>query len=162
MCRRLFIFFLLLVHLGLPALAFVVEDIRIEGLERISAGLVFTELPIRVGDDFTREMSGGVLSAVYRTAWFDDVQLLVEDASLIIRVRERPGIAGINIEGNTDITEEVLLEGFQKAGIGIGDVYNETRLNRFRQELIGQYYSCLLYTSPSPRDRQKSRMPSSA
>ena len=25
-----------------------------------------------------------------------------------------------------------------------------------------QVYSCLLYTSPSPRDRQKSRMPSSA
>ena len=24
------------------------------------------------------------------------------------------------------------------------------------------YYICLLYTSPSPRDRQKSRMPSSA
>eukprot|EP00828_Plagiopyla_frontata_P030741 TRINITY_DN402_c0_g1_i12.p6 TRINITY_DN402_c0_g1~~TRINITY_DN402_c0_g1_i12.p6 ORF type:complete len:206 (+),score=35.29 TRINITY_DN402_c0_g1_i12:960-1577(+) len=28
--------------------------------------------------------------------------------------------------------------------------------------LIHLYYSCLLYTSPSPRDRQKSRMPSSA
>ena len=26
----------------------------------------------------------------------------------------------------------------------------------------GRYKSCLLYTSPSPRDRQKSRMPSSA
>ena len=26
----------------------------------------------------------------------------------------------------------------------------------------GAMYSCLLYTSPSPRDRQKSRMPSSA
>ena len=26
----------------------------------------------------------------------------------------------------------------------------------------GQYPACLLYTSPSPRDRQKSRMPSSA
>ena len=26
----------------------------------------------------------------------------------------------------------------------------------------GPYISCLLYTSPSPRDRQKSRMPSSA
>ena len=26
----------------------------------------------------------------------------------------------------------------------------------------GQIYVCLLYTSPSPRDRQKSRMPSSA
>ena len=32
-----------------------------------------------------------------------------------------------------------------------------------RIELLAQVaYSCLLYTSPSPRDRQKSRMPSSA
>ena len=29
-------------------------------------------------------------------------------------------------------------------------------------ELERQYEICLLYTSPSPRDRQKSRMPSSA
>ena len=29
-------------------------------------------------------------------------------------------------------------------------------------EKADQYYNCLLYTSPSPRDRQKSRMPSSA
>ena len=28
--------------------------------------------------------------------------------------------------------------------------------------LIRNYIPCLLYTSPSPRDRQKSRMPSSA
>src|SRR5665213_2961362 len=27
---------------------------------------------------------------------------------------------------------------------------------------VGKSYTCLLYTSPSPRDRQKSRMPSSA
>ena len=29
-------------------------------------------------------------------------------------------------------------------------------------QCLGQVTSCLLYTSPSPRDRQKSRMPSSA
>ena len=29
-------------------------------------------------------------------------------------------------------------------------------------EQLGKYHDCLLYTSPSPRDRQKSRMPSSA
>ena len=28
--------------------------------------------------------------------------------------------------------------------------------------IMGRYNDCLLYTSPSPRDRQKSRMPSSA
>ena len=31
-----------------------------------------------------------------------------------------------------------------------------------KKYLKGLSYDCLLYTSPSPRDRQKSRMPSSA
>ena len=31
-----------------------------------------------------------------------------------------------------------------------------------KEEVVREVYSCLLYTSPSPRDRQKSRMPSSA
>ena len=30
------------------------------------------------------------------------------------------------------------------------------------ESYVGQYFSCLLYTSPSPRDRTRSRMPSSA
>ena len=34
--------------------------------------------------------------------------------------------------------------------------------SHFDQGLEAQPYACLLYTSPSPRDRQKSRMPSSA
>ena len=32
----------------------------------------------------------------------------------------------------------------------------------FTEEPVDRYGNCLLYTSPSPRDRQKSRMPSSA
>ena len=32
----------------------------------------------------------------------------------------------------------------------------------FRDSGLGENIRCLLYTSPSPRDRQKSRMPSSA
>ena len=37
----------------------------------------------------------------------------------------------------------------------------EELLKEFPQEEVKEY-GCLLYTSPSPRDRQKSRMPSSA
>ena len=39
------------------------------------------------------------------------------------------------------------------------------RLDLFCEQVLihtGQNYDCLLYTSPSPRDRQRSRMPSSA
>ena len=41
--------------------------------------------------------------------------------------------------------------------------YNETQQSRTPAERAPiQVMHCLLYTSPSPRDRQKSRMPSSA
>ena len=40
----------------------------------------------------------------------------------------------------------------------------EYKLAEARKELrrLGDKYTCLLYTSPSPRDRTRSRMPSSA
>ena len=46
---------------------------------------------------------------------------------------------------------------FSKLGIDIGEV----KLN-LSTMMKNKDKACLLYTSPSPRDRQKSRMPSSA
>ena len=40
--------------------------------------------------------------------------------------------------------------------------YLEAEIFMVDKELSDKYEGCLLYTSPSPRDRQKSRMPSSA
>ena len=41
--------------------------------------------------------------------------------------------------------------------------YEELRqVEKGHREMMDQFLTCLLYTSPSPRDRQKSRMPSSA
>ena len=42
---------------------------------------------------------------------------------------------------------------------GAGHV-SQAELATFKQDMVNE--ACLLYTSPSPRDRQKSRMPSSA
>ena len=44
-----------------------------------------------------------------------------------------------------------------------GNTPNSMRaLKTLRNILETEFRGCLLYTSPSPRDRQKSRMPSSA
>ena len=40
--------------------------------------------------------------------------------------------------------------------------YTETLIERVRQKFAGDFWGCLLYTSPSPRDGLLSRMPSSA
>ena len=42
------------------------------------------------------------------------------------------------------------------------NVFNENEVYSFRRITLAPLCICLLYTSPSPRDRQKSRMPSSA
>ena len=44
------------------------------------------------------------------------------------------------------------------------EVFNESGRGEVNEEELIDVarYACLLYTSPSPRDRQKSRMPSSA
>ena len=46
----------------------------------------------------------------------------------------------------------------------IAEQFNNTRhsFEQIMEFLRRDYNICLLYTSPSPRDRQKSRMPSSA
>ena len=45
-------------------------------------------------------------------------------------------------------------------------IYEDTECHEVQDEITVDLkvrkYTCLLYTSPSPRDRQKSRMPSSA
>ena len=40
--------------------------------------------------------------------------------------------------------------------------YQTPEYKAYQQEIRDELEGCLLYTSPSPRDRQKSRMPSSA
>ena len=47
----------------------------------------------------------------------------------------------------------------------VSQVFKENKLEPLVGDLAiahSRYSTCLLYTSPSPRDRQKSRMPSSA
>ena len=50
-------------------------------------------------------------------------------------------------------------------GVDVADIIDDdisSWLSQYRRENIALIKTCLLYTSPSPRDRQKSRMPSSA
>ena len=54
---------------------------------------------------------------------------------------------------------------YQMKGYPLGRpkvIAKENRNKKYLDENVDAYYVCLLYTSPSPRDRQKSRMPSSA
>ena len=67
-------------------------------------------------------------------------------------------------QGNDQADDEVDADDEEGQEQVMGDVPDSTAVRRPRRNTrkSGWLTTCLLYTSPSPRDRQKSRMPSSA
>lgn len=149
--------------LTLPALAqdrFVIEDIRVEGLQRISAGTVFNYLPVGVGGSVGPEDYPELIRALFQTGFFTDVSLARDGNVLIVRVVERPAVAEINISGNNDIGTDDLREALRQVGLAEGQVFDRALLDQVEQELLGQYYSRGKYAvridsgvRPLPRNR---------
>ena len=128
-------------HIALAAESFVIEDIRVEGLQRISEGTVFNYLPLDAGDVLTPANTRAAIRELYRTGFFQDIQFSRENNILVITVRERPAIAAINISGNKAIKEEDLLRVLFDIGLSEGEVFDRQVLDRLQQELIKQYFS---------------------
>lgn len=121
--------------------SFVVRDIRLNGLQRISPGAVLIALPLRVGDRFDPQRSEALIRALFKTEFFSDVQLDRDGDVLVINVVERPSIAELNITGNKDIKTEDLQKGLREAGLATGRVFVPSALDQLRQELQRQYYA---------------------
>jgi len=141
---------------------FVIKDIRLEGLQRISAGTVFNYLPVKIGDKINNELSSQAIRTLYKTGFFKDVRLEQEGNALVVFVAERPAIADVSITGNSEIPTEQLEDSLKQIGLTRGKVLDRSLLDKIEQELERQYYSLGKYgvkidteTSPLERNRVK-------
>jgi outer membrane protein insertion porin family len=126
---------------AVAAAGFTISDIRIEGLERISAGTVLTYLPVERGDRMDASRASSSLRALYKTGFFNDVKLEREGDILVVIVKERPAISKVTLIGNKDIKEEELRKALSGIGLAEGEVYNRLVIDKVRQELTKQYYN---------------------
>ena len=120
---------------------FIVADIRVNGLRRISPGTVFNYLPITIGDRVDEKRTQEAVRALFKTGFFKDVKLEREGDVLVVDVIERESIADITFKGNKAIKTEELLKGLGDIGFAKGEVFNEAKLDKVTQELRRQYYS---------------------
>ena len=135
--------FALLVLLPLASMAagdFVVKDMRVEGLQRISEGTVFNYLPINVGDTVDSVRIGEAIRSLYGQSMFDDIERRREEDTLIIGVKERPSIESFAIEGNKDIKTEDLMESLRGVGLARGRTFDRSVLDNVEMFLREQYY----------------------
>lgn len=139
---------------------FIIQDIRVEGLERITPGTVFNYLPMRVGDRFDDSRSSEAVRALFKTGFFDDVRLERDGNVLVFLFKERPAIGSIQMSGNKDVKTEDVLESLKQFGFAEGRVFVQAQLDQVEQELRRQYYSAGKYgarieTTVSPLDNNR-------
>ena len=120
--------FLALISLGSHAELFQVEDIRIDGLERVSSGTVFNSLGVSVGDTLDSSSVRNLTRDLFRLGFFDDVKIFRDKGILIISVIERPAVAKLIIEGNTAIPEETLFSSLRDNGLSEGQIFRQAVL----------------------------------
>ena len=139
---------------------FVVEDIRVEGLQRVALGAALTYLPVQIGDQLNPFRVSQLIRSLYSSTHFEKVEILRDGNTLIVRVSERPTISNIVFEGNDDIKDEQLQESLDGSNIRIGEPLDRTVLTSIENGLKDFFYSIGKYNAdvsaivtPLPRNR---------
>jgi len=154
---------ILVLVLAEPAWAFepfVVKDIRVEGIQRIEPGTVFSYLPIKVGDRMTDEKASAAIRALFATGFFRDVRLEVQGNVLIVALEERPAIASIEFSGMKEFEKDKVKQGLRDVGFQEGRIFDRALLDQAEQELKRQYLTRALYgvevtTTVTPLERNR-------
>ena len=127
--------------------SFVVKDIRVEGLQRVEPGTVFSYLPIQVGETFTPAKGAESIKALYSTGFFRDVQIQAQGNVLIVIVEERPTISRIEFTGMKEFDQEIVRKSLRAVGVAEARFYDKALIDKAEQELKRQYVSKGLYAA---------------
>ena len=127
--------------------SFVVKDIRIEGLQRVEPGTVFSYLPVQVGDTFTEEKGAEAIKALYSTGFFRDVQIQAQGTVLIVIIEERPSISRIEFTGMKEFDQEIVRKSLKSVGVAEARFYDKALIDKAEQELKRQYVGKGMYAA---------------
>ena len=139
---------------------FTVRDIRVEGVQRIDAGTVFSYLPVKVGETFNDEKATASLKALYATGFFKDVRIDVDRDVLVVVVEERPAISAVDFTGMKEFDKDTLKKALKDIGLSETAIFDRSVLERAEQELKRQYltrgkYGAQVTTTVTPLERNR-------
>jgi len=132
---------LLALSQGVWADSFVLKDVQVSGLERVAAGTVLSNVPVRVGQTFDDRMTANIVRSLFKTGLFDDVKISRRGDVLLVKVHERAAVGEIELSGNHLIETKVLLAALKQAGVAKGRPLDKSALNSIQRQIKQQYLS---------------------
>ncbi|WP_312309417.1 outer membrane protein assembly factor BamA [Acinetobacter variabilis] len=139
---------------------FIVQDIKFDGLVRLTPENVYGLVPINSGDRVNDPIIANAIRSLYASGLFDDIKAVQQGNTLVFQVVERPVISKIELKGNKLIPKEALEEGLKKMGLAEGEVLKKSALQTVETELEQQYMQQGRYdaditvtTTPRPNNR---------
>ncbi|MDH2434564.1 outer membrane protein assembly factor BamA [Pokkaliibacter sp. MBI-7] len=127
------------VSTALWADTFKVQDIKLEGLQRLAPGNVFSAMGISIGDTIDDSRVASAIRSLFATGNYQDVDISRQNNVLFVSVKERPAISLLDIEGNKVLKTDALKDGLKKQGLAEGEIFQRATLDRIQAELERQY-----------------------
>ena len=118
---------------------YIVRDIKVDGLVRLTPANVYGMIPLNSGDRVSDAALANAIRSLYATGLFDDIKTEKQGDTLVFKVVERPLISKVEFKGNKLIPKEALEEGLKKMGITEGEVLKKSALQTVESELEQQY-----------------------
>jgi outer membrane protein insertion porin family len=124
-------FLALFLSFAVQAQTFRVSDIRVEGLQRVSAGTVFSALPIRVGDVLDQADIQNATRELFKVGYFSDVAIKRDGDVLVLVIKE--------LKGNKAIKTENLMDSLKDNNLSEGQIFQRATLEGITQALQREY-----------------------
>lgn len=125
---------------------FVIQQIRIDGLQRIEMGTVYSYLPVKVGDTLTPTLTDEIIHRLFATGFFQDVRISRQGNTLIIDLEERPVISKLAITGAEEFDKDELLKSLKSNGLSDGMIFDKSILDNAVMSLKSEYYNRGMYS----------------
>ncbi len=113
-----------------------VQDIRIEGAQRLEKETVISYLTLAKGDAATPDKIDSSLKALYATGLFADVAVSMQGSTLVVNIEENPIINRVAFEGNDAVSKDDLEKEVQ---VKARQVYTLPKVQRDVQRILDVY-----------------------
>ena len=88
--------------------SFVVQDIRVDGVQAGSEGNIIAALPVKIGQKVNDSNIANIVRSLFLSGQYEDVKASHQGNTLIISVIPKAIISDVVLDGNKTIPDEAL------------------------------------------------------